>query len=130
MPQRSEAVRAALGEPLRFAYGDSVIEGLDVYPPMRLMRRWPFLSTAAPGARAGRATTPSPPTVLVPAGAHLVVPDFAAVQDVDGSLAPMARAAHARAGLGVSQRAAFRRQSASASTCWAIPQARTWPACC
>jgi arylformamidase len=87
---RSEATRAALGEPLRFAYGDSAIEGLDVYP------------TRAPDApiavflhggawRSGRARDYAfPADVLVPAGAHLVVPDFAAVQDVEGSLAPMA----------------------------------------
>lgn len=88
---RSEAVRAALGGPLRFAYGDSAIEGLDVYP------------THAPDApvavfihggawRSGRARDYAfPAGLLVPAGAHLVVPDFAAVQDVDGSLLPMAQ---------------------------------------
>jgi arylformamidase len=87
---RSEATRAALGEPLRFAYGESAVEGLDVYP------------TRAPDApiavfihggawRSGRARDYAfPADVLAPAGAHLVVPDFAAVQDVEGSLAPMA----------------------------------------
>jgi arylformamidase len=88
--QRSDAARAALGEPLRFAYGDSAIEGLDVYP------------TDAPDApvavflhggawRSGRARDYAfPAELLVPAGAHLVVPDFAAVQDVEGSLEAMA----------------------------------------
>ncbi len=87
---RSEAARAAVGEPLRFAYGDSAIEGLDVYP------------TATPGApiaifihggawRSGRARDYGfPADLLVRAGAHLVVPDFAAVQDVDGNLMTMA----------------------------------------
>jgi arylformamidase len=87
---RSEATRATLGEPLRFAYGDSAVEGLDVYPAKAVDA--PIAVFIHGGAwRSGRARDYAfPADVLVPAGAHLVVPDFAAVQDVEGSLAPMA----------------------------------------
>ncbi|MCZ8254744.1 MAG: alpha/beta hydrolase [Polaromonas sp.] len=86
----SQAARAVAGEPLRFAYGDSAIEALDVY------------TTSRPGApiaifihggawRSGQARDYGfPAELFVRAGAHLVVPDFAAVQDVDGNLMTMA----------------------------------------
>ena len=89
----SEATRGRLGEPQRFAYGTAPMEALDVY-------------------RSGHATGPAPVAVFIhggawrsglarhyaffaelftAAGAHLVVPDFAPVQDVDGDLEAMAR---------------------------------------
>ncbi|HMH50796.1 MAG TPA: alpha/beta hydrolase [Candidatus Acidoferrum sp.] len=86
----SDGVRARLGPPKRYAYGPAPIEGLDVYVTDR---------PAAPvnvfihgGAwRAGAAKNyASPAEMFVHAGAHFVVLDFAAVQDVDGSLMPMA----------------------------------------
>jgi arylformamidase len=86
----SEGVRQRLGPPRRFAYGPTPIEGLDVYAAPR---------TDAPvnvfihgGAwRAGAARNYATPAELfVHAGAHYVVIDFAAVQEVGGSLFPMA----------------------------------------
>jgi arylformamidase len=87
---RSEAARAAVGEPLRFAYGNSAIEGLDVYPTGKPDA--PVAIFIHGGAwRSGRARDYGfPAELFVRAGAHLVVPDFAAVQDVDGNLMSMA----------------------------------------
>lgn len=86
----SEAVRSRLGAPLRFAYGPTTIEGLDVYATKRpkapinvfihggawrtdLAKDYAFLAE-----------------LFMHAGAHLVVPDFVWVQDAGGSLMPMA----------------------------------------
>jgi arylformamidase len=88
--ENSEAARAVVGEPLRFAYGDSAIEGLDVYPTGEPDA--PIAIFIHGGAwRSGRARDYGfPAELFVRAGAHLVVPDFAAVQDVDGNLMAMA----------------------------------------
>jgi arylformamidase len=86
----SEAVRQRIGEPLRFAYGDSAVEGLDVYPTNR--PNAPIAIFIHGGAwRAGLARNYGfCAELLLGCGAHLVVPDFAAVQDVDGHLATLA----------------------------------------
>ncbi|SFU69717.1 arylformamidase [Polaromonas sp. YR568] len=86
----SEAARAVVGEPLRFVYGDSAIEGLDVYPTARPDA--PIAIFIHGGAwRSGRARDYGfPAGLFTRAGAHLVVPDFTAVQDVDGNLMTMA----------------------------------------
>jgi arylformamidase len=86
----SEGVRARLGAPRRFAYGPTPIEGLDVYATGR--PRAPINVFVHGGAwRSGAARNyASPAEMFVRAGAHFVVPDFAAVQDVGGSLFPMA----------------------------------------
>jgi arylformamidase len=86
----SEGVRARLGAPRRFAYGPTPIEGLDVYATPR--PNAPINVFIHGGAwRAGLAKNYATPAELfVHAGAHYVVPDFAAVQDVGGSLMPMA----------------------------------------
>jgi arylformamidase len=86
----SEAARAVVGEPLRFAYGDSAIKGLDVYPTGKADA--PIAIFIHGGAwRSGRARDYGfPAELFTRAGAHLVVPDFAAVQDVDGNLMAMA----------------------------------------
>ena len=90
----SEAARARLGEPQRFAYGPTAIERLDVY------------SAAAPSApvmvflhggawRGGEARSQAfAAETFVGAGAHWVVPDFATVMDVglDGMVAQVRRA--------------------------------------
>jgi arylformamidase len=85
----SEAVRARLGPPRRFAYGPTAIEGLDVYATSRPQA--PILVFVHGGAwRAGLAKNyASPAELFVNAGAHYVVPDFAPVQDVGGDLFPM-----------------------------------------
>ena len=86
----SEAVRARLGAPRRYAYGATPIEGLDVYATTRAHA--PINVFIHGGAwRAGLAGNYAfPAELFVRAGAHFVVPDFAAVQDVGGSLMPMA----------------------------------------
>jgi arylformamidase len=88
--ERSEAVRARLGAPRRYAYGPSPVEGLDVYPTSRAGA--PINIFIHGGAwRAGLARNYAfAAELFVRAGAHFVVPDFASVQDVDGSLLPMA----------------------------------------
>ena len=86
----SEMARTHLGTPQRYTYGATPIEGLDVYrtphanAPIHffihggawradLAAHWAFLGE-----------------LFVHAGAHFVVPDFAWVQDVGGSLLPLA----------------------------------------
>ena len=86
----SDAVRARLGAPRRYAYGPTPIEGLDVYPTGRADA--PINVFIHGGAwRAGAAKNyASPAEMFVHAGAHYVVLDFVAVQDAGGSLMPMA----------------------------------------
>jgi arylformamidase len=86
----SDAVRARLGAPRRYAYGPSPVEGLDVYTTPRAGA--PINVFIHGGAwRAGLARNYAfAAELFVRAGAHFVVPDFAWVQDVDASLLPMA----------------------------------------
>src|SRR5438034_9143192 len=86
----SEAVRARLGAPRRYAYGPTPIEALDVYTtkrpnaPINVFIHGGAWRTSVAKDNAFAAE------LFVNAGAHYVVPDFAAVQDVGGSLMPMA----------------------------------------
>ena len=86
----SERARARLGAPKRYAYGPTPIEGLDVYPTRRASA--PINVFIHGGAwRASLAKNNAIAAELfVSAGAHYVVPDFAWVQDVGGSLLSMA----------------------------------------
>ncbi|HSD38013.1 MAG TPA: alpha/beta hydrolase [Rhodocyclaceae bacterium] len=86
----SEAVRSRLGAPRRFAYGPTPIEGLDVY--VTRQPNAPINVFIHGGAwRAGLAKDYAfPAELFVNAGAHLVVPDFAWVQDAGDSLMPIA----------------------------------------
>jgi arylformamidase len=86
----SEAVRARLGAPRRFAYGTTPIEGLDLYATKR--PNAPINVFIHGGAwRVGLAKDYAYPAELfVHAGAHFVVPDFVWVQDAGASLMPMA----------------------------------------
>src|SRR5579872_5056880 len=70
----SAATRARIGEPLRFAYGPTPIEGLDVF-------------RALPASRGGQAA--GPVAIFVHAGGNFVVLDFTTVDDAGGSLLPM-----------------------------------------
>ena len=86
----SEAVRTRLGAPQRYAYGATPVEGLDVYRTTR--PNAPINIFIHGGAwRSGLAKNFAfPAELFVYAGAHFVVLDFAWVQDVGGSLMPIA----------------------------------------
>ncbi|MEQ1883633.1 MAG: alpha/beta hydrolase [Bryobacteraceae bacterium] len=88
--RNSEVVRARLGNPLRVSYGPTAIEKIDIYRTSKAGA--PVLVHIHGGA--WRATTASAAGYLaeayVRAGANVAIPDFAAVQDVGGSLLTMA----------------------------------------
>jgi arylformamidase len=83
-------VRARIGAPQRHAYGPTVIEALDVYPTPR--PKAPIHIFIHGGAWRDQVAKDwaFPAELFVHSGAHYVVPDFAWVQDVGGSLLPMA----------------------------------------
>jgi arylformamidase len=82
----SDLARARLAAPQRVAYGPSEIEKLDIFRAKG--RNAPVQVFIHGGAwRASMAKDYSfPADLFVAAGAHFVVPDFAPVQDVGGSL--------------------------------------------
>lgn len=86
----SEATRARLGEPSRFAYGTGRVEKLDLFRTTR--PRAPINVFLHGGAWRGQVARDYafPAEMFVHAGAHYVVPDFNPVQDAGGSLVPMA----------------------------------------
>ena len=84
----ADAVRTRLGEPRRFAYGSTPVEQLDVFAARPGAPVMVFLHGGA--WRGGDARSQAfPAETFVRAGAHWVVPDFAAVTDVglDGMVA-------------------------------------------
>ena len=85
----SEQVRQRVGAPMRAAYGPTEVEQLDVYRTKE--PNAPVMIYVHGGAWKGHVARDHayPGEMLVRAGAHMVVPDFAPVQDVDGSLFPM-----------------------------------------
>jgi len=86
----SELTRLRIGEPERVAYGPADIERLDIYRAGRAAA--PVFVFIHGGAwRSGRSKEfASPAEMFLAAGAHYVVPDFAWVQDVGGSLMVLA----------------------------------------
>ena len=86
----SERARARLGAPKRYAYGPTPVEGLDVYPTSHAGA--PINVFVHGGAWRGSVAKNNAiaAELFVRAGAHYVVPDFAWVQDVGGSLFPIA----------------------------------------
>ena len=86
----SQITRRRLGQPRRVAYGPTPIETLDIFPANRADA--PIFVMIHGGAwRAIRARDLAfPAEAFVHAGAHYVVPDFAPVQDLGGSLPAMA----------------------------------------
>src|SRR3984893_15450892 len=86
----SELARLRVGEPERLAYGPAEIERLDIYRTKRDAA--PVFVFIHGGAwRSGRSKDfATPAELLLAAGAHYVVPDFAWVQDVGGSLRVLA----------------------------------------
>ncbi|HEY6259029.1 MAG TPA: alpha/beta hydrolase [Xanthobacteraceae bacterium] len=87
----SKRTRAALGEPLRFAYGASEIEGLDVYRTEQANA--PVSVFIHGGAwRNGRAADFAYlAEIFVHAGAHSVILDFNSIDAAGGNLMTMAR---------------------------------------
>ena len=87
----SNDVRTRLGTPQRYAYGPTPIEKLDVYRSER--HNAPINIFIHGGAwRSGLAKDYAfPAELFVQAGVHFVVLDFAWVQDVGGSLLPLAK---------------------------------------
>jgi len=83
-------VRLRVGEPERVAYGSAEIERLDIYRSERAAA--PVFIFIHGGAwRSGRSKDfATPAEMFLEAGAHYVVPDFAWVQDVGGSLRVLA----------------------------------------
>jgi arylformamidase len=86
----SEAMRARLGAPRRFAYGSTPVEGLDVWTTKR--PNAPVNVFVHGGAwRVGSASAYAfLAELFVNAGAHFAVLDFASVTDLGGDLAAMA----------------------------------------
>src|SRR5215831_17469289 len=86
----SELTRRCVGEPERIAYGPTEIERLDIYRTARATA--PVFIFIHGGAwRSGRSKDFAVPAAMfLAAGAHYVVPDFAWVQDVGGSLMVLA----------------------------------------
>jgi arylformamidase len=86
----SELARRRIGPPERVAYGAAEIERLDIYRTAQC--RAPVFVFIHGGAwRSGRSEEfASPGEMFLAAGAHYVVPDFAWVQDVGGSLMVLA----------------------------------------
>jgi arylformamidase len=86
----SAMARLRLGEPERIAYGPAAIERLDIYRTGRAAA--PIFVFIHGGAwRSGRSKDfAGPAEMFLAAGAHYVVPDFAWVQDVGGSLMVLA----------------------------------------
>ncbi|HEX3881532.1 MAG TPA: alpha/beta hydrolase [Stellaceae bacterium] len=86
----SARTRARIGAPLRRKYGESEIEGLDIFRTTRAAA--PIFVFIHGGAwRAGMADSYSAPAeMFTRAGAHFVVPDFDWVQNRDGDLLPIA----------------------------------------
>ena len=86
----SELTRIRIGEPERVAYGPADIERLDIYRTERDAA--PVFIFIHGGAwRSGRSKDfATPAEMILAAGVHCVVPDFAWVQDVGGSLMVLA----------------------------------------
>ncbi|HEY1432962.1 MAG TPA: alpha/beta hydrolase, partial [Stellaceae bacterium] len=86
----SELARRRVGAPERVAYGPTDIERLDIYRTGRATA--PIFVFIHGGAwRSGRSKDfAAPAEIFLAAGAHYVVPDFAWVQDVGGSLMVLA----------------------------------------
>lgn len=87
----SERARERIGEPERVAYGAGEIEQLDIYRTRAGAPAPVFIFIHGGAWRSGRSKDfASPAEMFMAAGAHYVVPDFAWVQDVGGSLMVLA----------------------------------------
>jgi arylformamidase len=85
-----ELARRRIGDPERVAYGPTEIERLDIYRS-RAGAAPVFVFIHGGAWRSGRSKEFAPPAeMFLAAGAHYIVPDFAWVQDVRGSLTVLA----------------------------------------
>jgi arylformamidase len=86
----SDAVRARIGQPRRYAYGPSPVEHLDVYPARR--PNAPIFVFVHGGAwkTTGTERYGFAAESFVQAGAHFVLPQFSGVEEAGGSLLVMA----------------------------------------
>ena len=86
----SARTRARVGAPERVAYGPTEIEQLDIFRTSReLAPVFVFIHGGA-WTRGEAALYHAPAEMFVRAGAHYVTPDFSWVQDVGGTLFPIA----------------------------------------
>jgi len=86
----SEAVRERIGAPTRFAYGDTPVEGLDVFRA-RQPNAPIYIHVHGGGWLRGVARDFAfAAEMFVDAGVNFVVPDFAPVSDLSGDLAALA----------------------------------------
>lgn len=87
----SERARQRIGEPERVPYGAGEIEQLDIYRTPASAPGPVFIFIHGGAWRSGRSRDfATPAEMFIAAGAHYVVPDFAWVQDVGGSLIVLA----------------------------------------
>jgi arylformamidase len=86
----SARTRLRLGEPRRVSYGPTEIEQLDIFRTSREPAPIFVFIHGGAWARGKAADYHAPAEMFVRAGAHYITPDFAWVQDVGGSLLPMA----------------------------------------
>jgi arylformamidase len=86
----SARTRARIGEPSRHAYGPTEIERLDLFRTQRDGAPIFIFIHGGAWTRGKAADYHAPAEMFTRAGAHCVTPDFAWVQDVGGSLFPMA----------------------------------------
>ena len=86
----SADVRSRIGEPLRAAYGPTPVESLDVYRTSRPNAPIHIFLHGGAWQRGSARDSAFAAELFVRAGAHFVAPDFAWVQNVDGSLLTLA----------------------------------------
>jgi arylformamidase len=86
----SESARAALGEPLRFAYGSSEIERLDVYRTKAANAPVHVYIHGGSWRRGRAADFAYIAETFVHAGAHSVILDFVSIDDTGGNLMTVA----------------------------------------
>jgi arylformamidase len=86
----SDLVRTRLGAPQRYAYGPSPIEALDVYTTKRTNAPINIFIHGGEWRLGSAKSSAFAAELFVHGGAHLVVPDFAWVQDVGGNLLVLA----------------------------------------
>jgi len=85
----SDAVRARLGEPKRFAYGPAPVETLDLYATQRPNAPINIFIHGGAFSMGSAKVYAFPAEMFVRAGAHLVVPDFGRASDFDGNPLPL-----------------------------------------